>query len=134
MEGREGSNFSHCGTHCPHPVKELWQGPHLGQNLAPIQSPVCLRKREWKMLRSKDTVAPVDQAHFPAEAGLQSCDLESCLFCYIFVETQRKAGREELPTGFEAQREGCLVGQAKSHPLPFKLGLPSVTQPIIFLI
>lgn len=63
----------------------------------------------------------------------ESRDLESCVFCYIFVETQRKAGREELPTGFEAQREGCLVGQAKSHPLPLKLGLPSVTQPIIFL-
>lgn len=134
MEGREGSNFSHCGTHCPRPVKELWQGPHLGQDLAPIQSPVCLQKREWKNVEVKGHCCSCRPGSLPSGSQFaESRDLESCVFCYIFVETQRKAGREELPTGFEAQREGCLVGQAKSHPLPLKLGLPSVTQPIIFL-
>lgn len=92
------------------------------------------------MLRSKDTVVPVDQAHFPAETDLQSPVISRAAYFVRLcggqasVETQRKAGREELLTRFEAQREGCLVGQAKSHPLPFKLGLPSVTQPRIFLI
>lgn len=87
------------------------------------------------MLGSKDTFVPVDQAQFQAEADLQeSRDLHSAPSLWrISRGEQRRERKGGITDLLEAQREGDLVGQAKPHPLPFKVGLTCITHPMIFL-